>query len=222
MGYQRRVHGRTAKINGNKMASKIICLLAVLCAMQVAHATSVQKRDALQDIINAALQPIALIQSQIEPIISQAQGLIQAVQTQIANVISSIIADLLAKANAVQAQIAVLAAIPGCAIGQAGNVTQIAIQAGQDLQAIAVNQLNPFLSKVADLVSIGLQAAKLFQDTQASLSSISILDLGAIANIPNVAANALSKGLLYVSSATADLVYLSTQLPIVPYRFPRF
>jgi hypothetical protein len=98
--------------------------------LQVAHATSVQKRDALQDIINAALQPIALIQSQIEPIISQAQGLIQAVQTQIANVISSIIADLLAKANAVQAQIAVLAAIPGCAIGQAGNVTQIAIQAG--------------------------------------------------------------------------------------------
>jgi hypothetical protein len=108
--------------------------------LQVVNAASVQKRDVFQDLINTALVPIAQIQQQIQAGISQAQILIQGIQSQISSVIASVTADLQARAKVVTDQITTIvgevAKIPTCAIGQTANVTNIVTQAGMALHQL--------------------------------------------------------------------------------------
>lgn len=105
--------------------------------LQVVHAASLQKRDILQDIF---VQPIVLVQQQIQAAISQAQRVIQEIQNQIASAIASVTVDLQARATAVTNQISTfvseVASIPTCAIGQADAVATIVSQSGKVLHQL--------------------------------------------------------------------------------------
>lgn len=92
--------------------------------LQVVHAASVQKRNILQNAINAT---ISQIQQQVQAGVSQAQSIIQGVGNQIASVTANVTAGLQATATAITSQII---RYPTCATAQTANVANIVRQAG--------------------------------------------------------------------------------------------
>jgi hypothetical protein len=92
--------------------------------LQVVQAVSVQKRNILQNAINAT---ISQIQQQVQAGIIRAQNIIQALGNQIASVIANVTTGLQATATTILTQVN---RYPTCANEQTAKVGSIVSQAG--------------------------------------------------------------------------------------------
>ncbi|PNF13909.1 hypothetical protein B7P43_G09843 [Cryptotermes secundus] len=206
------------------MASKLICFVAVLCALQHVQASAVQKRSIIDDIKSEVEKVAQEAQQKAADAVSEVSSLWDQIKSKVSEVISSASANLNAKAQeakdkiqeVVSAAKQIGANIGTCVSEGLEEVNSVNSLAYEDLQTCVKSAEAPLEPLKADIANLADQSEQLVKDIPADLSSCkraSVLQLPEqLSCYVEVGNTYLSKGLLMVSSIAYDLSEFKTQL----------